>query len=112
MDKEKMFENRQRTWLESGSEMVRSKPDIRRYTSTERIGSTNMTHSYRLDSNPTPFCEKCSTTATIDHILGNWSVLNAARVRNEINSDIMKNEVDAAIRLVRFLKKIGVYEHI
>jgi hypothetical protein len=29
-----------------------------------------------------------------------------------MNSDIMKNEADAAIRLVRFLKEIGVYEHI
>jgi hypothetical protein len=89
-----MLENRQRAWLESESEMVRSKTDI------------------RLESNPPPLCEECSTTATIDHILWNCSVFNAARDRNEINSDIMKNVVDAAIRLVRFLKEIGVYEHI
>jgi hypothetical protein len=31
---------------------------------------------------------------------------------NKINLDIMKNEVDAAIKLVRFLKKIGVYTSI
>jgi hypothetical protein len=60
-----MFENRQRAWLESASEMIR----------------------------------KCS-------------VFYSAWDGNEINSDIMKNEVDAAIRLVRFLKDIGVYEHI
>jgi hypothetical protein len=105
----KMFEKRQRAWLdlESGREMVRNKPDIRRYTSAEslpprqqvvvsglRMGYTNMTHLYRLESNSPPFCEECSTTATIDHILCNCSVFNAARDRNEINSDIMKNEVN------------------
>jgi hypothetical protein len=77
-----------------------------------RMGYTNMTHSYRLEGNLPPYCEKCSTTATIDHILWNCSVLNAARDNNDVNSDIMKNEVDAAIRLVRFLKVIGVSEHI
>jgi hypothetical protein len=91
----KMFENRQRAWLESGSEMVKRKPDIiRRHSSIEslprrqkvvvsrlRMVNTNIiTHSYRLESNPPPFCEEISTTATIiDHILWNCSVFNAAK---------------------------------
>jgi hypothetical protein len=54
-----------------------------------RMGYTNMTHSYRLEGNLAPFCEECSTTAIIDHILLKCFVFNADD-RNEMNSDIMK----------------------
>jgi UPF0288 family protein (methanogenesis marker protein 3) len=90
--------------LDKGSEMVRRKPDIRRYTIVPRASTTTisrgfededrlytkMTHSYLLEGNPPSFCEECSTTATIDHIFWTCSVFIAARNRNEMNLDIMK----------------------
>jgi hypothetical protein len=44
------------------------------FVSRVRMGNTNMTLSYPFKSNPPPFCEECSTTVTIDHILWNCSV--------------------------------------
>jgi hypothetical protein len=79
------------SWTSVGTENLPRRQQV--VVSRLKMDCINMTHSYRLESNPPPFCEECSTTATIDHILWNYPVFDAARDRNQL--EYHKNETSS-----------------
>lgn len=87
-----------------------------RIISRLRIGHTRYTHSYMLKSpHVIPTCEVCQVPITVNHILIECSKYESCRrdlsVENTLTG-IFKPNIANSVKLIEFIKKIGLYGEI
>jgi hypothetical protein len=116
--KEKSRQRWQNKWRSSTSSMVKIKPHVDRYESTEglprrqkvavsrlRMGCTNIIHGYKIRDELKPLCEECDHEVTVEHLIWQCDAYNFQSRRNSLTKYLMSDNKEETGRLINNLKK-------
>lgn len=80
-----------------------------------RIGHTRLTHTYLMTRDDPPMCETCQEQVTVNHILTKCAKYSSERRTNMLGAtmkEVMKEDVESARKVIKFMKDINLYSEI
>jgi transposase-like protein len=72
---------------------------------------TNLTHGYIINDEIRPLCTDCNQNITVEHILWHCPNYNIQRSRSNISREALEYNKEEAKRVIKYLKKIGLFHY-
>jgi hypothetical protein len=115
----------ERNWQQSDSPMIRFKKSIGRLKLHAQLNRreqmiiyrlrmchNNLTHSHHMRGETPLICEQCNATTTVAHILLECVRYRSHRIKHNIDETCLDNDYDENLRIIKFMKDIGLIDSI
>lgn len=123
LSKNEILREWQMRWQNTGAKLEKIKKNVKRWSSKDgllsrrdqriinriRSGHTRITHSFVIERENQPFCEKCNAEVTIDYLLWECKIFESARNQTGIKPENLIGSNEGDKKILKFLKMTGAF---